>query len=999
MTQSHHTLGFLLDWATTSHPGSDAFTIDTVVDGRLISELLYSLCESHFTEKFVNEVQEIDDQSRESQVRRITLVHEKIVQFYELKCKINLTEDSNFLPEPTDLVSKDEDAVLRFLFVVSTIPTVLGHITARTMQEMLKHSPQNVQDKIKSMELEFIDLIQGHKTTDYSAKIQAEQQKSKELRAKLNEATSQNAILSDKLTKLEFELGNAKEDLKKYAEDSVSKTVLEMKMDDAKALEERLKLADELTRKLETDAAEWALKCERLEAENSKMKNRIREAEEDLKELKDEKVSVDHKLSLAESRAADFERKMNMFKEYQKTGPGQTEFNALKDRYQKILKMNSELEEKCSAMETYKRQMDNLQANVAMLRSEKQQTEELLFREQTKSRDLKEQLKQAKSMMNEEKNSVASSSPTLHDDLNNFSSFDEGNLDLVESRVRLSALESDKRHLEIEFDSYKQNSMAEIQRANQSAAKAREEKLQMDLEVETMKSELQKCRSELAAVEDRRKRTDDELQQLKEKMRDYEEAIKRSAQIISEYVVLNPDDTSSGLAGSEVLELKAEVKRLEEQLRSVRQQADAYRHVATEEQRLIATEFYEQAADVIQRKHLAQEVRHHFNSDTNNLHPNTERNEYSSHRHLSDLQSGTSSARSTPTTSVYLNSSTSNSLASSTTQPPLTAPANPAESGISSIFKTFLRKQREPNTNRTPASGYLGFLAIFVEKRSNLGAAARSLDSSPMKSANIPWPAFQGLLSRPNAHDRFLQRTAQLRKDAKAAESGAARAETDRLIRRMTSMSNRMAWGANHKVRPGDSAVLVPLLERRNGQPYAVFTHRSYKLRAHRGEVCFPGGKIDKGETPEEAALREAEEEIGLKPADVRLWGRLPAMYTRQLTHIQPIVGVISEEVARTLSPRTVEVQTVFAVPLAEVVLSDEYTAFRLGSHVFHMPLFFTEHYEVIAQAPDAVDLQERRWKIWGLSAGILTEALAVLAPDEWRGKFDYPEQNHRPLP
>ncbi|CAD5210427.1 unnamed protein product [Bursaphelenchus okinawaensis] len=699
MSPSTETLDFLLDWATKSHPGSEVFTRDNVVDGRLISELLYSLCESHFTDRFVTDVQDINDQTLESQVKRITLVRTKIEEFYENKCKINLTEDSTFLPEPTDLVAKEEDAVLKFLFVVSTIPTVLNHITARKMQEMLRHSPQEVQDSIKAMELQFIEIIQGQSTTDFNAKLQAELQKSKELRGKLSEATNQNAILSDRLLKVEFELSHAKDELKKYAEDSVSKTELELKMDDAKALEDRLRQSDELSRKLEGDVSELALKCERLDAENNKLKNRVREAEEDLQDLKTEKVSIDHKLSLAESRASDFEKKMNMLKEYQKAGPGQSEFNALKERYQKILKMNSELEEKCSAMETYKRQMDNMQANVLMLRSEKQQTEEMLFKAQTKCRDLKDQLMKAKSQ-NEEKSSVASSSPTLHEDLGgHFGSFDDGNLDLVDTKLRVSTLETDKKQLEQELAAYKQNSSFEIQRANQSAAKAREEKLEMDLQLETMKTELQKCKSELAATDDKRKRTDDELQKLKSRVCDYEETIKRSAQIISEYVVLNSDDTSSGLGGSEVLELKAEVKRLEEQLKSVRQQADAYRHVATEEQRLIATEFYEQAADVIQRKHLAQEVRQTLSSEM--AHPNTERpNEYSSHRHLSDLQSGTSSARSTPTTSVYLNSST-NSMSSSVNQTPLTAPSQ--DSGISSIFKTFLRKQREPNSSRTPA--------------------------------------------------------------------------------------------------------------------------------------------------------------------------------------------------------------------------------------------------------------------------------------------------------
>lgn len=63
-----------------------------------------------------------------------------------------------------------------------------------------------------------------------------------------------------------------------------------------------------------------------------------------------------------------------------------------------------------------------------------------------------------------------------------------------------------------------------------------------------------------------------------------------------------------------------------------------------------------------------------------------------------------------------------------------------------------------------------------------------------------------------------------------------------------------------------------------------------------------------------QAALREAQEEIGLNPADVKIWGPLPAMITRQATKVQPIVGIIDEEVARKLEPKTMEVQSIFIV-------------------------------------------------------------------------------------
>ncbi|MEZ5156796.1 MAG: CoA pyrophosphatase [Solirubrobacterales bacterium] len=103
------------------------------------------------------------------------------------------------------------------------------------------------------------------------------------------------------------------------------------------------------------------------------------------------------------------------------------------------------------------------------------------------------------------------------------------------------------------------------------------------------------------------------------------------------------------------------------------------------------------------------------------------------------------------------------------------------------------------------------------------------------------------------------------------------------------------------------AAVLVPLFgwpER----PGLIFTERRRDLRRHGGEISFPGGRADPGETLVECALREAEEEIGLDPGAVEVIGALPPTSTVVTSFkVLPVVGLVPERLAHELSPHEVE--------------------------------------------------------------------------------------------
>ncbi|WP_052402084.1 CoA pyrophosphatase [Muricoccus aerilatus] len=112
------------------------------------------------------------------------------------------------------------------------------------------------------------------------------------------------------------------------------------------------------------------------------------------------------------------------------------------------------------------------------------------------------------------------------------------------------------------------------------------------------------------------------------------------------------------------------------------------------------------------------------------------------------------------------------------------------------------------------------------------------------------------------------------------------------------------------------SAVLVPILLHQ--EPTVLLTLRAATLSAHAGQVAFPGGRIEPGETPEAAAIREAAEEVGLDPRLPRIAGRLPAMVTGTGFHVIPIVALLDPPV--TLTPEPAEVAEVFEYPVSRLL-------------------------------------------------------------------------------
>jgi 8-oxo-dGTP pyrophosphatase MutT (NUDIX family) len=164
------------------------------------------------------------------------------------------------------------------------------------------------------------------------------------------------------------------------------------------------------------------------------------------------------------------------------------------------------------------------------------------------------------------------------------------------------------------------------------------------------------------------------------------------------------------------------------------------------------------------------------------------------------------------------------------------------------------------------------------------------------------------------------------------------------------------------------AAVLVPILAA-TPEPRLVFTRRSDTLSRHAGEISFPGGLADDGESLPDAALREAEEELGLAPADVELIGALEPVHTHVSgILIVPFVGFLWKDPRFT--PNAEEIAEVLEFPLADLVATG-----REQELVWEGQSFTTHLYEMDGAT------------IWGATGRILATFIDLVRDVEEKEK------------
>ncbi len=182
----------------------------------------------------------------------------------------------------------------------------------------------------------------------------------------------------------------------------------------------------------------------------------------------------------------------------------------------------------------------------------------------------------------------------------------------------------------------------------------------------------------------------------------------------------------------------------------------------------------------------------------------------------------------------------------------------------------------------------------------------------------------------------------------------------------LTRHHHPLAKVEKDKAKLNPSAVLVPICYS-NNEVKILLTKRLDNLKDHAGQISFPGGKIEKNDTsPIETALREANEEVGLRSDDVNILGNLDVYITGTGFRIMPIVSVVSDY--SYLKANQNEVDEIFFLPL-EFLMDAKNHKKESATYEVNNKKYEYDYYV----------LPYKDYNIWGATAGMLINLYQIL--------------------
>lgn len=173
----------------------------------------------------------------------------------------------------------------------------------------------------------------------------------------------------------------------------------------------------------------------------------------------------------------------------------------------------------------------------------------------------------------------------------------------------------------------------------------------------------------------------------------------------------------------------------------------------------------------------------------------------------------------------------------------------------------------------------------------------------------------------------------------------------------------RLGWRPGGLPTDGRDAAALLLLYPVEGSPHLLLTRRTDTLPTHRGQISLPGGRIEPGESREQAALREAHEEIGLDPADLRLLGSLSPLHIPVSGFVlHPVVAVLDRR--QDWRPLEREVAEILEPPLHTLWQPD---TIRVENWTIQNESFVVPSFQLDGD------------QVWGATAMVLAELLCLL--------------------